>query len=143
MHTFILEPGNWTAEGKFWDEMGKEFVTTGETNISHNRLTWKNYGTMTIHKDTLVSFENDYEIQPFDGASDTTSWSSKNPAIGNLSGHFAIVGDAITSLYESGDGKYKGHEVMLRKSKTEYTVIGAFYEDKRKLSSWNVQLRKV
>lgn len=143
MHTFLFRPWLWMAEGKFRDDSGHEFRATGEVQIAHGDVEWKNNGRMTIHKpDEAVPFENYYDIRPFESGSDSTRWTSVNPAIGTLVGQLAIVGDAITSIYSSDDGRFKGQEVLIQKSEYEYQAVGTFYMDGKRLSSWNVTLRK-
>jgi hypothetical protein len=142
MHSFLLRPGRWIADGTFFDGAGHESKAGGYAEIKHERLKWTNSGKMTVQGDSPMSFENTYEIRPFDSGSDTTHWSSLNPGVGRLLGTFTVIGDAIVSLFESEDRKFRGQETFIRLSDQAYRAIGTFFDGDRKVSSWSVTLRQ-
>lgn len=143
IHTFLLEPGCWQAEGSFHDEHGEKVRATGEATITHAPKIWKNSGHMTIHGTEPATFESHYEIMPFSKDVDSTQWTSLNPAIGQLNGTYTFIDDTILSIFRSEDGEYQGQETLLQVSLDQYRAVGAFFKGNKKLSSWNVILKRI
>ena len=142
MHTFLLKPGKWKAAGKFYDEASVAVDATGVANIIHDRSVWRNEGSMTIHSSTPVTFTSTYEIRPFSDKSDTTTWKANNPKLGIFLGRFSYTDSAITSLYQTEDGNFKGHEVVIHIDDTQYRAIGTLYDKEKKISSWDLILTR-
>ena len=142
-HTYVLEPGKWKAEGNYYDESGKSILVVGETEISHQKEVWTLDGFMELQLDEPIRFFNTYSIIPIETENDFTSWSSENPALGTLNGHFAIVGDTILSSYRSENEQYTGAESLLLIDPKSYKNWGVAFHNGVKLSSWEVYLTKL
>lgn len=140
-HTFLFEEGTWHARGRFMDGEGNEFRAEGQAVITHGDDRWRNDGVMRVLGDDGPRFENLYEVEPFQDGSDITAWTSRNPDLGTLEGHFVVVGDSILSLYRSSDGSHRGTEIMRRLDDDYYAARGALLtSDGEKVSSWAVEL---
>ena len=98
---------------------------------------------MELAFDTPVKFTNRYSIEPIALGKDFTFWSSTNPALGTLLGKFMIIGDTILSSYTSEDGQYSGSESLIFVDKKTYKNRGFVFHNKKKLSSWKVDLSKI
>ena len=143
-HTFILEEGKWQARGHYFDDRGKALPFEGSARVSHREQIWINEGRMTLTiGDQTVGIVNDYEIVPFEEGGDSTTWKSSNPSLGRLYGKFVLVGDSILSLCASKDGTYTATEYMLKISDDHYRNRGAFFRGDLKVSSWEVELKRV
>lgn len=141
-HTFFVQPGSWTASGRFLDEKEVEISIIGSAEIVHHEDTWVNRSTMRLLADPPVALANHYEIQPLGAGSSTTTWSSLNPSLGRVLGSFSLVGDSILSTYRSEDGAYSGAECFLQQDADTYRVWGVLFKGGTKLSSWEAVLQR-
>ncbi len=139
-HTYLFEEATWLAEGTYFDEEGKGTPFTGRTVIRHGTV-WLVEGTMDLQRVPPVSFHHDYDIVPFTSR-DATTWISENPALGKLTGQFAVVGAWILSVYHSEDGRHQGAESLQYIAADRYEGVGALFVEGAKLSSWHAVLHR-
>lgn len=142
-HTFLFEAGAWRATGTFTDESGTEFSIEGRAEINHEGGMWYNRSWMRLRTEPPFSIENVYEIVPFKDGALMTTWTSNNPAFGELRGTFDIEGDAITSRYASEDQKVRGFETVSYVDEKNYRGRGEVYIEGKLVSSWSVNLERV
>lgn len=142
-HTFILEEGKWRATGHYFDDEGKAIPIEGSARITHLKQFWLNESRMKLKlEDRAIGIVTDYEITPFEEGRESTEWKSFNPSLGYLYGQFVIVGDSILSLCRSKDGTYRATEYLLKVADDHYKNRGAFFKEDRKVSSWEVDLKR-
>jgi hypothetical protein len=141
-HTFLFEPAVWRAEGTFFDAADQAVPLVGETRVTHIESGWRNEGRVRVLTNPPLIIENRYNIIPFTPGRDTTSWVSVNPALGQLSGRFILVGESILSLFESKTGEHKGVEVLIKESDESYRGRGALLARGGKVSSWLLTLTR-
>jgi len=141
-HTYLFEEATWKASGFFIDENGNEFSVEGEAKILHRKEFWENEGSMRVLAEMPIELRNIYKITPFEESTDTTKWTSENPALGKLVGNFIIVGDSILSLYRTEDNKFTGTEYLKKVDDNLYLNRGVLMKGNTKVSSWAVELRK-
>lgn len=141
-HTYILKTGNWKASGKFFDENNNFVEIIGESKILHHETEWVLDGYMELKLDPPVIITNKYAIQPLQPNSDFTFWNSSNPALGRLMGSFMMFPDSILSSYHSEDGAYTGTECLYLINSEKYLNRGFAFHKKKKLSSWEVTLKR-
>ena len=139
-HTFLFEEQTWAARGTFYTENGEAFPLDGQTVVTHGEGKWINEGTMTVQGDGEKTFSNRSEITPFKEGLDSTTWVSRNPAIGTLMGCFVLVHDTILSSYQSTDGLYKGIEYLKKIDDRTYETRGVALKNGIKISSWAATL---
>ncbi len=142
-HTYLLTEGIWIANGTYSDPNCGVCQVEGKTIISHQKNVWINDGIMKLLLEKPLKFSNRYEVKPFEKEKDLTTWTSYNPAIGVLNGHFMIVHDSILSKYISEDKKYSGYEFLKKIDGTTYENRGYAFQKDKKLSSWAVTLKKI
>lgn len=142
-HTYLFRPGVWSADGFYRDDEGREFPVRGETVIRHSEGKWLLEGTMCLFGDEQKSFSNNYEIDPFGGEKQSTSWVSYNPATGSMTGRFAVIEDTILSEFSSNDNRFSGAEAIRQVNRQTYRSRGALFEGDRLISSWSVMLDMV
>ena len=143
-HTFILQEGKWHATGHYFDDQGKAIPIEGSARITHLKQFWLNESRMKLLvEDKPIGIVNDYEITPFEAGSDATVWKSSNPSLGHLYGKFVIAGDSILSICASKDGTYTATEYFVKVTDDHYRNRGAFFRGDQKVSSWDVELRKI
>jgi hypothetical protein len=135
-HTFLLKTGTWEATGEFTDGHAHRFSFQGQSKISHQRDHWTLNGAMKLLIDPPVEFFHTYRIVPLAKNKEWTPWESHNPAIGDLCGRFAFVGDTILSSWTSKDLRFNGVEALLYVNDTTYTTRGVLFQEGEKLSSW-------
>ncbi|HTV52050.1 MAG TPA: hypothetical protein VME21_12745 [Steroidobacteraceae bacterium] len=141
-HTFIYEPGVWTLTGMFWSADGLGIAVDGRTEISHGRDCWMLAGRMRVLATPPAEFVNIYNIEiPGRGAL-SSKWTSENSTLGRLHGVFTVIGPSILSMYRSDHGGYQGTEHLRQISPDEYEGFGALLMDDKRLSSWQVTLRR-
>ncbi len=139
-HAYLFEPGAWQANGVHINEAGESFAVTGESVITHEEGLWRVRGTLQLTDDPEISFQTDYRLKPFPDDADSTTWVSENPVMGRLEGRFALVGEAILSVYRSTDGKHQGTECLHRLASDRYQGFGTLFRGETRVSSWSVEL---
>jgi len=141
-HTFLLKEGFWVAEGEYFDENGNVYSAVGQSETTHQEKVWINEVIMKVFFDEPVAIANRYEIEPFGTGNTSTRWKSSNRILGNLKGHFVIVGDSILSLFRSEGGRYSGTEWLQKVDEGTYRSLRVLLDGDRTLSSWAMELRK-
>jgi hypothetical protein len=139
-HTWLFEPGIWTASGTFWErgEIARE--GRGTSIVRHMRDVWVIQGTMEILGEPPVRFRNDYRIDiPAPGAS-VVRWRSENPVVGTLDGVFVVADDAIMASFRSADGAAVGSEHLTYLAPDRYQARGLFLASGDVLSAWSMAL---
>ena len=63
-HTFLFEPGVWTASGTFWRGDGEPMEAQGRTEIAHRNDCWLLSSTLKVLGSPPVEFVNAYCIEP-------------------------------------------------------------------------------
>jgi hypothetical protein len=142
IHTFLLKEGFWVAEGEYFDENGNVYSAVGQSETTHQEKVWINEVIMKVFFDEPVAIANRYEIEPFGIGNTSTRWKSSNRILGNLKGHFVIVGDSILSLFRSEGGRYSGTEWLQKVDEGTYRSLRVLLDGDRTLSSWAMELRK-
>lgn len=141
-HTFLFEPGVWSATGTFWSAEGREIEAEGRTEISHSKECWMLAGRMRVLASPPVEFLSVYCIEPPQRDLRTYRWTSENSTLGKLHGVFTITGSSILSLYRSEQGAYQGTEHLTRLDDDHYEACGLLLMEDRRLSSWHLALRR-
>jgi len=143
-HSFLFREGLWSVEGVYFDDSGRSIPLEGKTRVTHLPRLWVNEGALELKPaEGSIVIHSRYEVTPFEEGLSTTSWKSSNPAVGELTGSFILVDDAILSVCRSGDGLFGGSEFILRVDDEQYLNRGAFLRKNERLSSWSVILRKI
>jgi len=142
-HTFLFQEGRWVANGNYTDEKNDRRPATGSTEITHTERGWINAGSMMMLAGTgLVTFENRYEITPFEEGKDFTDFKAENPAFGTLSGKLVIVGDSILAVSSSADGSVVAAEYLRMLDDNSYENRGFVLKGGRKIAAWELDLHK-
>lgn len=141
-HTFLFEPGIWTAGGTFWSEDGRAMSAEGLTEIRHEASCWVLAGTLKVHCSPPVEFVNVYEIAPPAAGQLTVKWTSENPALGRLHGTFTAVGPALLSVFRAERDGYHGVESLAWQNPHHYEAYGVLLMQDRRISSWRMALRR-
>jgi len=69
-HTYLLEPGKWNAQGKWYDRNGESVGLEGTTTITHGEQVWEHRGNLRLLRPVPVEFENIYEVKPLVASAD-------------------------------------------------------------------------
>lgn len=92
-HTFLFEEAVWEAEGTYLPAEGPALSARGRTEITHADDVWINDGRLVMGEgESRRELRSTYRIRPFPAGVRSTSWTSQNPALGELRGTFAVVG---------------------------------------------------
>jgi hypothetical protein len=102
-HTFLFEPGVWTASGTFWRGDGEPMQAQGRTEIAHRADCWLLSGTLKVLGSPPVEFVNAYCIEPPGRQPAAMKWTSENATLGKLHGTFSIIGSSIFCVYRCQD----------------------------------------
>jgi hypothetical protein len=144
-HTFLFEPGVWTAEGTFWRNDGEALAALGRTEISHHSECWLLSGTMKVLGSPSIEFVNAYSIStgnPGSLGNQTLKWDAENATMGKLSGTFSVVGSCIFSVYGADSSGYHGAEHMEQLDAEHYRSAGILLLEDRLLTSWQLALTR-
>lgn len=142
-HTFFYQEAEWKADGHYYDQFSVEKIARGKTVILHRPDQWVAVAFLQVLFDTPVEVKNDYDIIPFKGGSDKTTWVSQNPSIGTFYGSFVIVKESILSSFYTEDYTYTGSECLIQLDENSYESRGLLLKDNRKMSSWAVRLSRI
>jgi hypothetical protein len=142
-HTFLYEPGVWTASGTFWRGDGEPMEAQGRTEITHRDDCWLLSGTLKVLGSPPVEFVNAYRIEP-PGVRHHASmkWTSENATLGKLQGTFSTIGSCILCVYRCQDSGYHGAEHLEQLDSNTYRSAGLLLLEERGLSSWQMTLRR-
>jgi len=141
-HTFLFEQGTWRASGKFTNESDDDYDIEGRSEVLHEEGMWLNRSWMRLRTEPPFSIENVYEIVPFKEDAMMTTWTSHNPAFGELRGTFELEDNTITSRYASDDQKVRGFETVTMLDEQTYRGRGEVYIEGKLTSSWNITLER-
>ncbi|MDX1661000.1 MAG: hypothetical protein R3326_04340 [Gemmatimonadota bacterium] len=142
-HAFLLEEGEWTADGTYWEPNGGAKSMRGRARIIHRSDLWINESETVVEgSEEEERFENRYEVQPLTPGDWSTTWIAENPSLGRMRGTFSFVGDAILSAYESEDGRAVGHECLWAAEDGSYEDRGVLFVDGELASRWSVKLER-
>jgi hypothetical protein len=144
-HTFLFEPGVWTAEGTFWRADGEALAALGRTDITHKSECWLLSGTMKVLGSPTIEFVNAYSIatgNPGAIGNQTLRWDAQNASLGKLSGTFSVVGSCIFCVYGGGSSGYHGAEHLEQLDATRYRSSGLLLLEERLLTSWQLALTR-
>jgi hypothetical protein len=139
-HTWLLEPGVWTATGLFWEKGEIAHEGRGTSTVRHRDDLWVIEGAMEIFGEPPLRFQNDYRISPPKPGAKVLPWQSENPAIGILEGVFVVVDDAIMSSFRSADGAAVGSEHLTWLAPDRYQARGVFLASGVVASAWSMTL---
>jgi hypothetical protein len=143
-HTFLFEPGTWTANGQFWERGEIERAGQGLSIVRHTSVIWEIEGTMEILGEPPARFQHTYRITVPHAGARIVPWQSKNPAIGTLTGVFFVADDTIISSFQSSDGEFVGSEHMTYLAPDRYQARGLFLASAAVMSARSMELiRKV
>src|ERR1700761_6360176 len=142
-HTYLFEPGVWTASGTFWRGDGEPMQAQGRTEISHREDVWLLLGTLKVLGSPPVEFVNAYRIVPPGTRSHAgMKWSSENATLGKLEGTYSIIGSSIFCVYRCRDSGYHGADHLEQLDSNTYRTAGILLLEDRALSSWQMMLRR-
>ena len=142
-HTYLFEPGVWTASGTFWRGDGEPMEAQGRTEIAHAADYWLLSGTLKVLGSPPVEFVNAYCIEPPSGRNHTgMKWTSENATLGKLQGTFSVIGSSIFGVYLCHNSGYHGAEHLEQLDANTYRSAGILLMQDRALSSWQLMLRR-
>ena len=142
-HTYLFEPGVWTASGTFWRGDGEPMEAQGRTEIAHAADCWLLSGTLKVLGSPPVEFVNSYCIEPPSGRNHTgLKWTSENATLGKLQGTFSVIGSSIFGVYLCHNSGYHGAEHLEQLDANTYRSAGILLMQDRALSSWQLMLRR-
>jgi hypothetical protein len=139
-HTWLFEPGIWSAAGRFWEKGESEREGRGTSIVRHTGALWEIEGSMEICGEPPVRFQNNYRIAAPRADARIVPWQSENPALGTLNGVFVVLGDTIMSSFRSGDGGFVGSEAMRHLAPDRYQAQGLLLGSGAVVSAWSMEL---
>ena len=141
-HTYLFQPAVWTGSGTFWCADGKPLPAECRTEVAHRTECWLLSGTLKVLGSPPVEFVNAYWIQLPGREGAAIKWSSENATLGKLQGTFSVIGCSILSVYRSESAGYHGADHLRRLDDDNYESTGMLLLEDRRLSSWQVLLRR-
>lgn len=139
MHTYFTPGKQWQASGVYHDDGGREYHLIGQSFVIRDGNKWTLDASMEVTLEAPVRFSNKYTIFSTD-TEHTLTWTSFNPALGQLSGTFSIIGSYIISVYSSSDGAYSGSETLIQLDENTYQNVGVAFINGKRLSAWTALL---
>jgi hypothetical protein len=143
MHTFIVQPGRWRAEGKFIDGTGLEIAAAGEAVVEHADERWLNRSSFSLEDEAHTNVANAYEIVPLADGAAATTFRSVNPALGVLVGQLALIDEVILMTFADASGEVHGSESLARLEQDRYRDVGMMFHGDQLVSSWRFLLQRI
>jgi hypothetical protein len=143
-HTFLVSDGVWEAEGTGWvGDDAREAAISGRTEVRGlgGGLTVAD-SLMTVHAEVPFEVHQQYDVRATPNP-DRYVFVSRNDRVGELSGEVSLMPDYIVLHYASAKGRWRGAEMLIRRSPDHYTAVGQFVADRRTQTIWQVELRRV
>ena len=142
-HTFLVTDGEWEARGKgLVGAEARETEITGRTSI-HSRggglITAESL--MTVHADIPFAVRQSYEVRRTP-LPERYTFVSRNDRIGELEGEIWLLPEYVVLHYASPKGRFRGSEILIRRSPDRYTAVGHFVADHRAQTVWEVELTR-
>ena len=139
-HTWLFEPGTWTAAGRFCEKGEFEREGHGTSIVRHQGALWEIEGSMEIYGEPPLRFQNNYRMPAPCPDARVVPWQSENPALGTLRGVFVVLDDTIMSSFQSSDGASVGSEAMTHLAPDRYQARGVFLASDAFVSAWSMEL---
>ena len=141
-HTYLFEPGIWTGVGTFWREDGEPLPAECRTEIAHQDECWLICGTLKVLGAPPVEFLNACRIDPPGRKGACLKWTSENATLGKLQGTYSVLENCLLSVYRCTPSGYHGAEHYGRLDDDTYRASGVLLLEERRLSSWELLLRR-
>jgi hypothetical protein len=141
-HTYLFQPAVWTGNGTFWREDGQPFPAESRTEVTHRTECWLLSGTLKVLGSPPVEFVSAYWIELPGRNAATLKWNSESATLGRLHGTFSVIGSSILSVYRCEPSGYHGAEHFRRLDDDSYESTGALLLEDRRLSSWQLLLKR-
>ena len=142
-HTFLVADGEWEARGKgLVGPDAREAEISGRTSIlSRGGGLITAESLMTVHTDIPFDVRQIYEVRRTI-LPERLTFVSRNDRIGELEGEIWLLPEYVMMHYASAKGRFRGSEMLIRRSPDRYTAVGHFVADHRAQTVWQVELTR-
>jgi hypothetical protein len=142
-HTFLVADGEWEARGRgLVGPDARDAEITGRTSIkSRGGGLITAESLMTVHADIPFDVRQMYEVRRTI-LPERLTFISRNDRIGELEGEIWLLPDYVVLHYASPKGRFRGSEMLIRRSPDHYTAVGHFVADRRAQTVWEVELTR-
>lgn len=143
-HTFWVAAGDWEAAGTGRvGPDGRVATITGFTQVRPaGSGRFRVQSTMIVHAQFPFEVKQTYDIRDT-GNGERYHFVSQNDRVGEMEGEIWLLPNYILLHSASVKGRFRGSEILWRRTPEHYTAIGQFIADRRAQSVWEVQLRRV
>ncbi|MGH8290508.1 MAG: hypothetical protein ACREV7_16065 [Steroidobacteraceae bacterium] len=141
-HTYLFQPALWMGSGTFWREDGQPFPAESRTEVAHRTECWLLSGALKVLGSPPVEFVSAYWIELPGRDGTTLKWNSESATLSKLNGTFSVIGSSILSVYRCEASGYHGAEHHRRIDDDSYESVGVLLLEDRRLSSWQLLLRR-
>ncbi len=138
-HTFLLRPGSWSAQGRYFDARYRLQTVRGELVVRHEPLHWFVAGALEL-AESGQRLNLACMVAPSNGGAAAT-WSCALPGLGDLEGSWELAGRRMFSSYRSRDGAHAGQATFTRQGETAYLAEGELRRADAIVCSWALTLR--
>ena len=142
-HTFLVADGQWEARGRgLVGPDAREAEISGRTSVrtrGGGLITVES--VMTVHADIPFDVRQVYEVRRTI-LPERLTFVQRNDRIGELEGEIWLLPDYVVLHYASPKGRFRGSEMLIRRSPDRYTAVGHFVADTRAQTVWEVELTR-
>ena len=140
-HTFLLQPGRWSAQGRCFDARYRTQAVRGELQVRHGVLAWDVQGWVGL-VDKASRLELDCAVAPSKGGA-AARWRWRHPALGEFEGSWELAGRRMFSSFGSRDDRHGGQATFTRKDEKTYLSEGELRCRGAIVCSWELTLRRL
>ena len=141
IHSFLLRPGAWSAQGRYFDARYRLQSVRGDLVVRHEPLHWFLQGALEL-AESGKRIDLACTVAPSKGGASAT-WSCALPGLGELEGSWELAGRRMFSSYRSRDGAHAGQATFTRQGDTVYLVEGELRRGNDIVCSWEIRLRTI
>ncbi len=142
-HTFLVTDGSWDAEGTGWvGDDARPAKITGHADfrgLGGGLIVVES--VMTVHADSVFEVRQHYDVRAT-RIPERYAFVLRTDRVGELKGDASLLADYLVYHYSSTKGRFRGSEILIRRSPDHYTAIGQFIADARTQIVWEVELRR-
>lgn len=141
-HTYLLQPGRWSARGSYLDAAGTAVAASGESRVEHGADEWVAESWMRLELPERPVLATRQQIEPLGPGESTALWTAESGTLGTLLGRYVVVADAILSVWSSEDGRHTGSECLALQPDGSYRGHGCLLEESELVSAWALRLER-
>ncbi len=142
-HTYLFKDAVWESSGWYFDKDGNRFAVEGISKINRKTKVWLNDVMLKFLDGPRKDIFSFFEIFPIKEGEHHTTFKSQTPDLGLIQGELSIAGSEIFLKWTAENSHIKGTDHMHMVNDHHYSTDGFILYGEEKVSSWEIQLKRI